>query len=67
MVVNEQDWVNRFAAVWNLDANVVISMARGIIWENITISAKERVDNYELKEYKPRIEEDCLKLLYNKL
>jgi hypothetical protein len=36
-----------------LDANVVISMARGSIWENITISAKERVDNYESKEYKP--------------
>jgi len=47
----------------NLDGNVVISMARESIWENVTISAKERVDNYELNEYKPRIEEDCLKLL----
>ena len=70
VVVNEQDLgehLKRLAALWNLDAYVVIIMARGSIWENATVSAKERVDNYVLKEYKPRIEEDCLKLLYQTL
>lgn len=39
--------------MYNLDANVVVSMAWRSIWESISNWAKERVDNYELKEYKP--------------
>jgi hypothetical protein len=42
---------NRFAASEILDAEVDIR--RDIIGENIKISAKERLDCYELKKHKP--------------
>jgi hypothetical protein len=44
---------NRFAALEYLDAEVEINSAWETIRENINISAKERVDYFELKEHKP--------------
>jgi hypothetical protein len=44
---------NRFAALENLYAEVEINSAWGTNRENISISAKECLDYYELKKHKP--------------
>jgi hypothetical protein len=54
---------NRFAALEDLDTEVEINSAWERIKENITISAKESLGYFELKNHKPWIDEGCLKLL----
>jgi hypothetical protein len=47
----------------DLEAEVEINTIWETITENITISAKEILDYYELKKHKPWFDEGCLKLL----
>jgi hypothetical protein len=54
---------NRFAALENLDIEVDINRAWKIIRENIKISAKESLGDYELKKHKLWFNEGCSKLL----
>jgi hypothetical protein len=54
---------NRFTALEDLDAEVEINSAWEMIRENINISAKERVDYFELKKHKSWFGEGCSKLL----
>jgi hypothetical protein len=54
---------NRFAALEDLDTEVEINSAWETIRENITISAKESLDHFELKKLKPWFDEGCSKLL----
>jgi hypothetical protein len=51
-------YINKFAALENLDDNGDISRA----WETIRISAKESIRLCESKSYKPWFDEECLKL-----
>jgi hypothetical protein len=46
-----------FAALENLDAEVENNIAWGTTTENIKISAKESIGNYELTKHKPRFNE----------
>jgi hypothetical protein len=50
---------NRFAALENLDAEVDIDRAWETIREKVKVSAKESLDYYEFKMYKPWFEEIC--------
>jgi hypothetical protein len=54
---------NRFAALEDLDAEVEINTLWETIRENIKISAKETLGNYELKKHKPWFDEGYSKLL----
>jgi hypothetical protein len=54
---------NRFAALENLDAEVEINSAWGVIRETITISAKECLGYFELKKHKTWFDEGYSKLL----
>jgi hypothetical protein len=54
---------NRFAALENLDTEVIINRAWESVGEDITISAKESVGNYELKTCKLWFDERCSELL----
>jgi hypothetical protein len=54
---------NRFAALEDLDAEVEINSAWGMIRENIKISVKERLGYFELKKHTPWFNKGCLKLL----
>jgi hypothetical protein len=54
---------NRFAALKDLDAEVEINTIWETIREDINISAKETLGNYELKNYKPWFDEGCSELL----
>jgi hypothetical protein len=47
---------NRFAALENLDTELDISRAWETIGQNIKISAKESLGNYELKKHNPWID-----------
>jgi hypothetical protein len=53
---------NRFAALENLD-DVDISRDWETIRENIKMSAKERLDYYEVKKLKPWFDKGCSELL----
>jgi hypothetical protein len=48
-----------FAALEDLDTEVDISGACGMIRENIKSSARESLGNYELKKHKSWSDEDC--------
>jgi hypothetical protein len=50
---------NRFAALENLDTEVIINRTWEAIRENIKISAKESVGYHELKKPKPWFDEGC--------
>jgi hypothetical protein len=50
---------NRFAAWEDLDAEVEINSAWETIRDNIKISAKESLGNFELKKHKPWLDEGC--------
>jgi predicted restriction endonuclease len=52
---------NKFAALKNTEVN--ISRTWETIRENIKISAKESLGDYELKKHKPWFDEGCSKLL----
>jgi cold shock CspA family protein len=52
-VVQVCTYLNRFAALENLEGEVCINMAWKTIREGIKISAKESVGHYELKKHKP--------------
>jgi hypothetical protein len=52
---------NRFAALEDLDAEVEVNSTWETIRENIKISAKESLGDYELKEHKPWFDEGCSK------
>jgi hypothetical protein len=54
---------NRFAALKNLDDDVIIKRAWETIRENINISAKESLRCYKFNKQKPWIDEGCSKLL----
>ena len=54
---------NRFAALENLDVSEDINMAWEITKGNIKTSAKENLDLYELMQYKPWLDEKCLRFL----
>jgi hypothetical protein len=54
---------NRFAALQNLNDEVVINRAWDTIRGNIKISAKGRLGCYELKVHNPWFDEGCSKLL----
>jgi hypothetical protein len=54
---------NRFAVLEDLGTEVKINCAWETIRENITISAKESLLNFELKKHKPWFNEGCSKLL----
>jgi hypothetical protein len=51
---------NRFAALENLNDSMDVNRAWEDIKENIKISAKESVGVYELKQYKPWFDDECL-------
>jgi hypothetical protein len=53
---------NRFAALENLDDDMVINTTWKTIREDIKISAKGSLGYYELKKHTPWFEEECLKL-----
>jgi hypothetical protein len=55
---------NRFAALQNLDIDM--RLRSETVTENIKISAKESLDYYELKKYKPWFDEGCSKLVYRR-
>jgi hypothetical protein len=50
-----------FAALENMDDNGDINRAWETIKENIRISAKESIGQWESKFYKPWFDEECLK------
>ena len=50
---------NKFAAVENLHDSGAINRVWGAIRENIKISAKERLGQYERKVHKPSVDEEC--------
>jgi hypothetical protein len=52
---------NRFAALQNLDAEVIINRAWETMREKIKISATESLGYYELKKHKPWLDEGCSK------
>jgi hypothetical protein len=54
---------NLALALENLDTVVDVNKAWETIRENINISAKESLGNYELKNHKPWFDEGCSKLL----
>jgi phosphotransacetylase len=54
---------NKLAALENLDDNEDINRAWETIREDIRISAKESIGICESKSYKPRFNEECLKLV----
>jgi hypothetical protein len=54
---------NKFAALENLDDNGDINRALETVRENILILAKESIRFCESKSYKPRFDEECLKLV----
>ncbi|PNF13602.1 hypothetical protein B7P43_G17919 [Cryptotermes secundus] len=54
---------NKFAALENLVTEVDVNRAWKTIRENINISAKESLGNYEMKKHKPWFHEGCSKLL----
>jgi hypothetical protein len=54
---------NRFAALEGLDAEVEINTAWGTIREKLTMSAKESLGYYELKQHKLLFDKGCSKLL----
>jgi hypothetical protein len=54
---------NRFVALEDLDAEVVISIVWEIIRDNINISGKESLGYYKLKQHKPWFDQGCSKLL----
>jgi hypothetical protein len=54
---------NRFAALEDLDAEVEINSALEAIRENMNISARKRLDYYELKKHKPWIDDVCSELV----
>jgi hypothetical protein len=54
---------NRFAALENLSDSEDINTAWQNMKENIKASAKETLGLYELKQQKPRFDEECLGLL----
>jgi hypothetical protein len=62
------DISNRLTALENMDVEVYISRAWAweMIRENIQISAKESLGQYELKKYKAWFDEGCSKLLDQK-
>jgi len=51
---------NRFAALVNLSDDEDINRAWEIIKQNIKTSAKESLGLHELKQHKPRFDEECL-------
>jgi len=51
---------NSFAALENLSDDEDINKAWPIIKENIKTSAKESLGLQELKQHKPRFDEECL-------
>jgi len=51
---------NRFAALRNLSDDMDINRAWENIKENIKISAEESLGLHELKQHKPRCDEECL-------
>ena len=54
---------NRFAALGNLSDNENINRAWENIKENIKISAKESLGQYEWKQHAPWFDEECLQVL----
>jgi hypothetical protein len=50
---------NRFAVFENLHATVNINRAWENTYENIKISAKEKLGYYELNKHKPWLDEGC--------
>jgi hypothetical protein len=44
---------NRFAALEDLDAEVEVNSAWEMIRDNIKISAKESLGNYQMRKHKP--------------
>jgi hypothetical protein len=52
---------DRFAALENLDSEVISNRAWETISENIKISAKKSLGYYELKKHKPWFDEGCSK------
>jgi hypothetical protein len=54
---------NRFAALENLDTEVIINRAWKTVRENIKISAKENLGYYKMKKPKTWFDEGCSKLL----
>jgi hypothetical protein len=54
---------NKFAALEDLDTEVEINSAWETIRENIKISAKESLGNFQLKKHKLWFNEGCTKLL----
>jgi hypothetical protein len=53
---------DRFAALEDMDAEVEINNAWGMIRENINISAKDSLGYFELKKHKPWFDEGYSKL-----
>ena len=51
---------NRFAALENLNDDKDVNRTWKNIKENIKISAKESLGLHELKQHKPRFDEECL-------
>jgi hypothetical protein len=58
--------LNRFAALEDLDAEMEINSAWGMIRENIKISAKESLGYCESKKHKPWFDKACSKLVDQK-
>jgi CTP-dependent riboflavin kinase len=64
--VRKGNWIkvtNRFASLENLHDNEDINRSWENIKENIIFSAKESLGLYELKQYKTRLDEECLRFL----
>jgi hypothetical protein len=57
---------NWFAAFEDWDAEVEINTIWETIRENIKISVKESLGYYELTQHKPRFDEGCSELLYQR-
>jgi glycine betaine/choline ABC-type transport system substrate-binding protein len=54
---------NRFAALENLNTDEDINRAWETIKKNIKASAKESLGLHELKQHKPRFDQECLGFL----
>jgi RNA binding exosome subunit len=54
---------NRFSALENLIDDKDVNKAWENIQENIKTSAKDSLGMHELKQYKPRFDEECLHFL----
>jgi hypothetical protein len=57
---------NRLTTLEDLDTDMEINNALGMIRENIKFSAKESLGYYELKKHKPWFDEGCSKLLHQR-